>query len=62
MPLMLREKEVERWLGADAGALRPLDLEHVVDELTRHPVASRVNRTEEDDAGLLEEAGTGWLF
>jgi putative SOS response-associated peptidase YedK len=62
MPLMLREKEFERWLGADAGALRPLDLEHVVDELTRHPVASRVNRTEEDDAGLLEEAGTGWLF
>jgi putative SOS response-associated peptidase YedK len=62
MPLILCDEEFERWLGAEVGSLRPIDLNHIVDELTRYPVSTRVNRTEEDDPGLVEEAGTGWLF
>lgn len=62
MPLMLVQEELGPWLDAPPDALLPVQLAHVVSELQRHTVSPRVNRTEEDDAGLIEESGTGWLF
>jgi len=62
MPLMLVEDKLQPWLSAAPDSIDPIALDHVVDELTLHQVSARVNRTAEDEASLIEESGTGWLF
>ena len=58
MPVLVPPAAFDAWLDRDAraGALEALLRAAPAGTLERHPVSSRVNRTTEDDVGLIEPA------
>jgi len=53
MPLILAPSDYDRWLGEEpdpADLIRP----YPADEITAWPVSTRVNKADNEDAGLLD--------
>ena len=54
MPVFLEQRDVEDWLGLARGPSMPFLLTRSLPALKTRPVAKRVNKGVDDDAGLLE--------
>ena len=54
MPILLEERDVDKWLSLKPGPSLPFLLTRTLPALKVYPVAKRVNAARDDDAGLIE--------
>jgi putative SOS response-associated peptidase YedK len=59
MPVIIAPENYDRWLSPIEPDPRDLLVPYPTEPMTMWPISTRVNKPENDDAGILEPIGTG---